>query len=105
MTRPLRTWQVEGFEYDLFRELLKMPSAALPREILFELHFRAHMGAPTAWKLREKYAGEIALLGVDLFDAGYRVVSSRNNLGCSSCFLFSLLRTRCPTGSPSEVAP
>lgn len=89
-------WDVEGFEYDIFRELLDGDIDALPREILFELHFRAHMGARTSWRLREKHAGELAVLAIDLYDMGYRVVKAKGNLGCASCYAYSLLRTRCP---------
>lgn len=56
-------WDVEGFEYDIFRDVLSDASglhSKLPREILFELHYRSHMGARTAWWDREKTAGEVS---------------------------------------------
>ena len=84
-------WDVEGFEYDLFREMLagtqdpsarhaargpppahaqlpplqpsrplQLAHAQLPRELLFELHYRSHMRARTGWWDREKTAGELA---------------------------------------------
>ena len=92
-------WDVEGFEYDIFRDVLSEGSGLhtrLPREMLFELHYRSHMGARTAWWDREKTAGEVAMLAVDLYDAGYRVIGAHINGGCSSCYEYTLLRVTCP---------
>lgn len=91
-------WDVEGFEHDIFREALQDEKlhARLPREILFELHYRSHMRARTGWWDREKTAGEMAVLGLDLYHAGYRVISAHANSGCPSCYEYSLLRVTCP---------
>ena len=97
-------WDVEGFEHDIFRDLLQDGNlqSRLPREILFELHFRSHMGARTSWWDREKSAGEMAMLGVDLYDAGYRVIAAHRNAGCSSCYEYSLLRVSCPRSKRAD---
>ena len=88
-------WDIEGFEYDIFRNILLLPNQKLPLQILFELHYRSHMKARTSWWNREKTAGEIAMLGVELYDKGYRVVSANKNRGCQSCYEYSLMRTTC----------
>jgi len=95
-------WDVEGFEYDLFRELLR-DKGRLPREAMFEIHYRSHMRARTPWHTREIHAGELAVAAIDLYDAGYRVISSKPNSGCSSCFEYTLLRTRCPLELPAPT--
>lgn len=99
-------WDVEGFEYDIFRDVLSEGSlhSRLPREILFELHYRAHMRARPPWWAREKTAGEIAMLATDLYDAGYRVISSHPNRGCPSCFEYTLLRITCPQSTRDALS-
>lgn len=95
-------WDVEGFEYELFRELLQ-DKGRLPREAMFEIHYRSHMRARTPWHTREIHAGELAVAAIDLYDAGYRVISSKPNQGCSSCFEYTLLRTRCQSELPAPT--
>lgn len=88
-------WDVEGFEWDIFEEFFN-DTTTLPNQILFELHYRSHMKAETDWMHREKHAGEIALLAIQLYDAGYRVIHSAANPGCSSCYEYNLMRLHCP---------
>jgi hypothetical protein len=88
-------WDVEGFEWDIFEEFFS-DTTILPNQILFELHYRSHMKAETDWMHREKHAGEIALLAIQLYDAGYRVMHSTANPSCSSCYEWNLMRVHCP---------
>lgn len=97
-------WDIEGFEWDLLRDALhdKQLRGRLPRQMLFELHYRSHMRARTSWWHRERHAGELALLAIDLYEAGYRVVTAHANRGCASCFEYGLLRTRCPVPAQGD---
>lgn len=78
---PLMTQQadIEGFEYDLFNELLIVDSVELPEQISFELHYKV-IDRELSWMPRQKTAGEIALLGTRLYEQGYRVLSREDNV-------------------------
>ena len=39
----------------------------------------------------------IALLAIDLYRVGYRVIRARANSGCSSCYEYALLHVHCPS--------
>jgi len=70
---------IEGFEYDLFNELLIVDDVELPEQISFELHYRV-IDKELTWMPRQKTAGEIALLGTRLYEQGYRVLSREDNV-------------------------
>ena len=94
----LMRWDIEGFEYDLFHDMLYEVSlrSRLPRVMQFELHYRALMHSRPQWRLREKTAGELALAGVQLYDAGFRALASDPNVGCEACYEYTILQTSCP---------
>ena len=70
---------IEGFEFDLFNELLTVDEVELPEQISFELHYRTNI-RELPWTPRQKTAGEIALLGTRLYEQGYRVLSREDNV-------------------------
>jgi hypothetical protein len=70
---------IEGFEYDLFNELLTVDEVELPEQISFELHYKV-IDKELTWMPRQKTAGEIALLGTRLYEQGYRVLSREDNV-------------------------
>ena len=69
---------IEGFEYDLFDELLTVDEVELPEQISLELHYKV-IDKELTWMPRQKTAGEIALLGTRLYEQGYRVLSREDN--------------------------
>lgn len=70
---------IEGFEFDLFNEILTVDEVELPEQISFELHYRTII-SELPWMPRQKTAGEIALLGTRLYEQGYRVLSREDNV-------------------------
>lgn len=84
LSSPLRTHlhdqaDIEGFEFDLFNELLTVDEVELPEQISFELHYITIV-EELPWMPRQKTAGEIALLGTRLYEQGYRVLSREDNV-------------------------
>lgn len=74
---------VEGFEYDIFTEMMQSPSL-LPQQIQVELHWGTRMtGLP--WMPRLRTSGEIALLAGMMFDGGFLPVHLDFNPYCTPC--------------------
>lgn len=88
---------IEGYEYDLFNQLLTEDGVALPEQISFELHYYTQM-AQLDWHTRTLTTGELALFARSLYDAGYRVISRENNHACGHCAEFTIVQFRCPLG-------
>jgi hypothetical protein len=88
---------IEGYEFDLFHQLLINDGIELPEQIAFEMHHRTQMDG-LDWYGREITSGEIALFARDLYEAGYRVISREDNQRCVHCVEFTVVRFRCPLG-------
>lgn len=93
---------IEGFEFDLFNEILTVDEVELPEQISFELHYRTII-SELPWMPRQKTAGEIALLGTRLYEQGYRVLSREDNVLCPHCTEITIARFRCPKGPRSQT--
>jgi Methyltransferase domain len=76
---------VEGYEYDIFTQMVNNDHALLPQQIQVELHWGTRMtGLP--WMLRMRSSAEITLLMAMLFNvAGYMPVKLDYNPYCKSC--------------------
>lgn len=94
---------IEGFEFDLFNELLRTDGVDLPEQISFELHYETQF-PELRWAPRQKTAGEVALLATQLYLAGYRLLSREDNRFCDHCTEFTVARFRCPREPRSMVA-
>jgi len=88
---------IEGYEYDLFHQLLMNDGIELPEQVAFEMHYQTQMDG-LDWHGREITTGEVAQLARDLYEAGYRVTSREDNRLCPHCVEFTLVRFRCPLG-------
>ena len=88
---------IEGYEYDLFSQLLSEDDIVLPEQISFELHFQSEM-TELDWHARTMTMGELAFFARSLYDAGYRVISRENNPACGHCAEFTVVQFRCPIG-------
>ena len=86
-------FDIEGFEWELFEnEILRMPTALLPEQLLFELHTEGSNKKyvpPSVVANRTK--ASVNDLFLRLYDSGYRVVSVERN-GDPRCAEFTLLR-------------
>jgi Methyltransferase domain len=76
---------VEGYEYDIFTQMVNNDHALLPQQIQVELHWGTRMtGLP--WMLRMRSTAEITLLMAMMFNvAGYMPVKLDYNPYCKSC--------------------
>jgi len=88
---------VEGFEYDIFTQMINESTSLLPRQIQVELHWATRMTS-LPWMPRTRTAAEIALLGSTMFNAGgYMPIHLDFNPHCTSCMEVLYFRT----GGPS----
>ena len=84
---------VEGFEYDIFTQMIKESPSILPRQIQVELHWATRMTS-LPWMPRTRSAAEIALLGSTMFNGGgYMPVHLDFNAHCTSCMEVLYFRT------------
>ena len=85
----LLKFDIEGFEWELFKSQILRAGALRPAQISFELHTR---GTPAIWvppsAVRDADKRAVNQLFLDLFDLGYRVVSMDPNGGVPSCAEF-----------------
>jgi hypothetical protein len=83
---------VEGYEYDIFTQMVNHNPELLPRQIQVELHWATRMtGLP--WMPRMRSSAEIALLMAMLFNVGgYMPVKLDFNPYCTSCMEVLLFR-------------
>ena len=95
---------IEGFEYDVLSSMLRDPSAALPSQLAFELHYSTQMTS-LRWRHRERTAGEMALLARAMYDAGYRTLSRVDNWRCPHCAEFTMVRLFCPDRGAAASPP
>ena len=116
----------EGYEFDLFDELLGGDYNLLPEQISFELHLITQFPSqpwfhrqktigeqpgtgPPHTSLWQPYpqsesplstlvarAGELAVLGLRIWSAGYRAISREDNTRCGHCSEFTIARFKCP---------
>lgn len=97
---------VEGFEYDIFTQMINESPHLLPLQIQVELHWATRM-TPLPWMPRARSAAEIAMLGSMMFNAGgYMPVHLDFNPHCTSCMEVLYFRTggtRCSVDSVSGV--
>lgn len=83
---------VEGYEYDIFTQMVNDGHALLPRQIQVELHWATRMTG-IAWMLRMRSSAEIAMLMGMLFNvAGYMPVKVDFDSGCKTCIEVLLFR-------------
>eukprot|EP00386_Alphamonas_edax_P015300 GDKI01046770.1.p1 GENE.GDKI01046770.1~~GDKI01046770.1.p1 ORF type:complete len:281 (-),score=64.40 GDKI01046770.1:342-1091(-) len=87
-------FDIEGSEWQLIEEDILRGTQNKPEQLLFELH--THYANPH-WVphslVHGKQKPQVNQLFIDLFDAGYRVVSKETNDGDFFCAEFSLIRT------------
>lgn len=87
---------IEGYEYDVFDEILNEKGVNLPKQISFEIHYKTQM-QDLDWFGWERMAGEMALFLRRLYEAGYRVLSQEDNYLCSHCTKLTIAHFQCPT--------
>ena len=76
---------VEGFEYDIFSNMIQESSHLLPQQIQVELHWATRMNG-LSWMPRTRSAAEVALLTSMMFTAGgYLPLKLDFNPFCTSC--------------------
>ena len=92
----------EGYEYQLFHEMLLEDGPDLPEQISFEVHWGTY--TPVTWWHRQKTAGELALFSRQLYEGGYRVISREDNAICPHCTELTVIRFRCPPAPTSMQA-
>jgi Methyltransferase domain len=94
---------VEGYEYDIFTQMVNNDHALLPKQIQVEMHWATRMtGLP--WMPRMRSAGEIALLMGMLFNAaGYMPVKLDFNPHCTSCMEVLFFRGGSCLGSKTAM--
>lgn len=91
---------VEGFEYDVFTQMLKEAQEKnlkhlLPQQISVELHYSTRM-YDLPWHMRFRQAGEIALFaGLMYRQGGYVIVHVKYIRGCDSCAEVLFVRVFC----------
>lgn len=84
---------IEGYEWDVLTALFRnAKSDLLPDQIALELHYKTQMDLP--WRGRYKSAGEIALFGQMLFEAGYFIIDRHDNPACHHCSEILIARLR-----------
>lgn len=92
LSRPpsLLKMDVEGFEFDVFTQMLKEAQEKnlkhlLPQQISVELHYGTRM-YDLPWHMRLRQAGEIALFaGMMYRQGGYVLVHVKYISGCDPC--------------------
>lgn len=100
---------VEGFEYDVFTQMIQSEhkalarsssssSSLLPQQIMVELHWGTRMtGIP--WMPRVRTSGEIALFMTMMFQGGgYIPILQDFSPGCNTCMEVVFFKVQCPSG-------
>ncbi len=85
----------EGYEYDVFEEILNSKDVNLPEQISFEIHYKTQMEGQD-WFGRERTAGEMALFSLRLYEAGYCMISREDNRFCPHCSELTVVHFQCP---------
>ena len=76
---------VEGFEYDIFSQMIRDSPDLLPLQIQVELHWASRMTG-LSWMPRTRSAAEVALLSSMMFSAGhYLPIQLDFNPYCTTC--------------------
>ena len=87
---------VEGFEYDIFHQMIIQSPKLLPTQIQVELHWATRMtGIP--WMMRTRTSAEIALFSSMMYHAGYLPILLDFTSYCSSCMEVLYFRSQCGT--------
>lgn len=86
---------IEGYEYDVYEDILSETGIQLPEQISFELHYETQMPG-LDWFGRQRTAGELALFSQRLYEAGYRFISREDNPWCDHCTELTAVRFQCP---------
>ena len=83
---------IEGFEYDVMREVVHNDHELLPSQISLELHYHTQM-TDLAWHGRFKTPAEVAFFITTLFtSAGYFIIDRHDNPYCRHCSELLLAR-------------
>jgi hypothetical protein len=85
---------VEGFEYDVFTNMLRTSKKLLPLQISVELHYATRM-YDIEWERRWRNSGELALFSSMMFIGGYLPVKMIPQRGCDSCMEVLYARLFC----------
>ncbi|KAL7575203.1 hypothetical protein ACA910_018690 [Epithemia clementina (nom. ined.)] len=90
---------VEGFEYDIFTQMIQQSSQQqpLPQQILVELHWGTRMTG-LDWMPRVRTSGEIALMMNMMFQGGgYLPILQDFSPGCGPCMEVVFFKVLCPS--------
>jgi hypothetical protein len=89
---------IEGFEYDVLKDMVGGPTDSLPEQIAIELHWGSRM-VDLDWVLRHRQAAEVALLASMLFNGGGYIPFDFSFVWqCAPCVEVLYIRAVCNDG-------